>query len=142
MMRKSWMMAIALGCTAMTAGCHASTPAVRMVASGDVPAAQGPVKAKSTHNGNTALEVEVRHLALPERVNAGATTYVVWARGLGEAEFHNLGALRVDADLRGTLKTVTPLRTFDVMITAEPSPTAMFPSRRKLLTASIQGEGG
>jgi len=49
---------------------------------------------------------------------------VVWARADGAGSAQNLGALHVDKDLDGTLKTVTPLRTFDVFITAESSPTA------------------
>jgi hypothetical protein len=109
-----------------------------MVASLDVPAAQGTVKATSTANNNTAIVVEVHHLAPPERVQPGATTYVVWARAPGQDAYQNLGALRVDDSLRGTLKTVTPLRSFDVMITAEASPTVMTPSSRRLLSASVQ----
>ena len=142
MMLKNWFVMVAVVWVAMVAGCRSVTPAVRMVASMDVPAAQGTVKATSTDNGNTALEIEVRHLALPERVQPGATTYVVWARAPGQDAFYNLGALRVDEDLRGTLKTVTPLRTFDVMITAEASPTAMTPSSRRLLSADIQRKRG
>lgn len=139
MRSKTWLtrltMITALGFVG--ASCGSSTPAVRMVSTADIPAAQGRVTASKTSNGNTALVVEVRHLALPERVQAGATTYVVWARAPGGIE-QNLGALRVDSDLRGTLRTVTPLRSFDVFITAEPSPTAMRPSNRTLLSASIE----
>lgn len=34
----------------------------------------------------------------------------------------NVGALRVDHELRGTLKTLTPLRGLEVFIIAEPEP--------------------
>lgn len=132
----TWTMMAVLGLTGATAGCASGTPTVRMVSSADVPAASGTVKASLTDNGNTALEVEVRHLARPELVQPGATTYVVWARAPG-GDAQNLGALRVDEDLRGTLRTITPLRSFDVFITAESAATAMRPTSRRLLSASI-----
>jgi len=111
-----------------------------MTSSPEIPAAQGTARASSADNGNTTLEVQVWHLAPPEKVAAGATTYVVWAREDHGAP-QNLGALRVDDDLRGTLKTVTPLHSFAVFITAEPSGTTMSPTNGQLFTASIQREG-
>ncbi|HEX6315854.1 MAG TPA: hypothetical protein VFZ73_13380 [Gemmatimonadaceae bacterium] len=111
---------------------------MRMTTSPDTPAAQGTAKASGTENDNTLLEVEVRHLASPEKVAAGATTYVVWVRGSGQYNSQNLGALRVDDNLRATLRTVTPLKSFDVFITAEASPTATTPTNAPLLTASFR----
>lgn len=119
-------------------GCASGPKTVRMTTSNDVPGAQGTIKSSRAGNGNTALEIEVKHLAAPERVEAGATTYIVWARALGQGMSQNLGALQVDNDLRGTLKTVTPMQSFDVFITAEASPTAMAPSNTQLLMVSVQ----
>jgi hypothetical protein len=119
-------------------GCASGPKTVRMTTSNDVPGAQGTIKSSRGQNGNTALEVEVKHLAAPERVEAGATTYIVWGRALGQGMSQNLGALRVDSDLRGTLKTVTPMRSFDVFITAEASPTVMSPTNTQLLMVSVQ----
>lgn len=127
----------AFGFALAVAGCASGTRTVRMSTSLDIPAAQGEVKASPAANGNTSLEVEVHHLATPDRVALGATTYVVWARALDQDAPQNLGALRVDRDLNGTLKTVTPLRSFDVFITAEPSPMTMAPTNSQLFTASI-----
>ena len=142
MKTNQWLVIAALALmtpvVAMAAGCGASGPrTIVMRTSHDVPSAEGTIKASSADNGNTALEVEVRHMASPEKVATGATTYVLWARAAGAAVAQNLGALQVDGDLRGTLKTVTPLRSFDVFITAEASPTAMAPINKQLLTASI-----
>lgn len=84
------------------------------------PAAMGEVTTSIGLNENTDVTVKVKHLAPPERVAPGATVYVVWATPPETgANAHNLGALRVDAELNGKLKTVTPLRTFDLKITAE-----------------------
>jgi len=137
---KAWLIALALA--APIVGCGSAPPAVRMVGSMDVPAARGTVTASRIGNQNTSLGVDVRHLAAPDRVEPGATTFVVWARGFGQEDFQNLGALRVDANLRGTLKTLTPYSTFEVVVTAEPSPTATTPSGKRLLTASVRPPSG
>lgn len=120
------------------AACTARPRSIRMTTSSAIPAAQGTVTASSSANGNTALRIEVHHLAPPERVASGATTYVVWAQARDVGTSQNLGALRVGSDLRGELNTVTPLQSFTMFITAEPSPTTSMPSSSQLLTVSIQ----
>lgn len=129
--------AIALGWAIASTSC-ASAPPVRMLGTADIPGAQGTVTATPADNNNTALVVEVRHLASPERVQPGATTYVVWARATGRDEYQNLGGLHVDSDLHGRLRTVTSLRSFDVIVTAEQSPTVTSPARKRVLSATIE----
>ena len=133
-----WFTMAALGFALAVGGCASGKQTIRMTANASIPAAQGTIKYSVTDNGNTAIELVVRHLAVPEQVAPGATTYVAWARAPGDSAPQNLGALRVDKDLSGTLKTVTPLQSFDLYITAEPSPTAATPTNSELLTASIQ----
>jgi len=98
--------------------CAGASPEVRMVSSPDIPAAEGVVRATSGANGNTRLHIFVRHLAKPEKVRPDATTYVVWVQPAGGLP-QNMGALKVDEDLRGSLETITPLKSFDVFITLE-----------------------
>lgn len=107
-----------------------------MVSSPDIPAAQGTVRATAGENGNTLLRVFVRHLAPPRKVRSDATTYVVWVQPAGGAP-QNMGALKVDEDLRGTLTTVTPLTSFEVFITLEKSATVQEPSAENVLSASV-----
>lgn len=121
---------------ALAGACAGPSPEVRMVTSPDIPAAEGVVRATAGENGNTQLRVFVRHLAPPEKVRPDATTYVVWVQP-PDGPPQNMGALAVDADLRGSLTTVTPLRSFDVFITLERSPTVTAPSARNLLSASV-----
>lgn len=109
---------------------------------GGIPAAQGEVRASKSENNNTVIEVNVRHLALPERVSPGANTYVVWARPEGASGVQNLGALRVSADLSGSLRAVTAFRQFELFITAEPSAQVMRPSGAELLSAQLRRKGG
>lgn len=120
----------------LATACAGPSPEVRMVSSPDIPAAEGVVRATPGENGNTRLRVHVRHLAKPDKVRRGATTYVVWVQPAGGVP-QNMGALKVDGDLRGTLVTVTPLKSFDVFITLEQSATVQEPTADNLLSASI-----
>lgn len=118
---------------------RAPNPPVTMGASTTVPAAQGQVKVDDGGNGNTAVSVTVKHLAPPDRMGEGVTTYVVWAKPLNGPP-QNLGALQVNENLEGVLRTVTPLREFDCFVTAEPSPTSPAPSGQPVLTAHVMRE--
>jgi hypothetical protein len=43
-----------------------------------VPAADGVTEVRRDENGNAPLDIKVDHLAPPERIAPGATSYVVW----------------------------------------------------------------
>jgi hypothetical protein len=102
-------------------------------------AAKGEVKVKGEDNGNTRLSVNVEHLASPETVASNATTYVVWAKpSQGEGRAQNLGALVIDADRKGSLDTVTPLKNFEVIVTPEPSASATSPSHTPVFTGIVE----
>jgi len=119
------------------AGC-ASSPQI-MSADTRVPAAQGEVKAKAEDNGNTHLQVKVKHMAKPNAVEPMAQTYVVWAQdNTNTGNVQNLGALQVDDDLEGEIEAVTPLKRFDVFITAEPVATAQYPTGTKALWTTVE----
>jgi hypothetical protein len=90
-------------------------------------------------NGNTHIAIKVVHLAPPDRVGAGASTYVAWSEvGSGDAkQLQNLGAIRVDKDFSGQLETVSALTDFDLFITPEPAPTAQLPTGKEVLAVHI-----
>jgi hypothetical protein len=121
------------------AGC--ATARVPLSSTRDVPAAQGTVMTSMTKNNNTAIDVRVKHLADPGKVESGATTYVVWARPEGSGQPRNLGALKVGDDLTGQLKTVTPYSGFELFITAEPSAQVTSPQGQELLSAYVPPAG-
>lgn len=126
---------VAVGALAQV-GCGPST--WHLTAGPQTTAAQGQVTATAGPNNNTRLEVRVKHLASPQKVTPGATVYVVWVRGVNESDLpQNVGALRLDNDLRGELQTTTPLRAFDLLITAEASPTVDKPVSDSVLTGRI-----
>lgn len=132
--------AAALAC-AVALGCGKSTPEAKqpisLVAAADAPAAQGHVSVADGGNGNTAVAVDVKHLAPPQKAHPGATTYVVWAQppsGIPQS----LGAITVDANLQGSLRTVTPLKDFHLFVTPEPSAQAQAPTGPRVLSGHVE----
>jgi outer membrane PBP1 activator LpoA protein len=112
---------------------------LQLTGSPSLSSAQGTAKVSTTDDGNTQIDLEVKHLAPPEKVNTGATAFVVWVKdNNSETNPHNLGALRVDENLNGRMKAVTSLRSFDLYVTAEPNATTDQPSGEQLLRTNVE----
>jgi len=107
-----------------------------MNSSPDIPAVQGQAKFGRAPNGNTSIDLTVKHLADPEKLTPPASTYVVWLRPNKDAAPQNIGALTVDKKLNGELNTVTALRSFDLFVTAESSGQVQAPAGQPLLWTS------
>jgi hypothetical protein len=104
----------------------------------NVPAAQGEVRVAEEENGNTQLNLRVKHLAKPGAVDPNASTYVVWVQDTtDQGNIQNLGALRIGDDLSGEFEAVTPLRQFEVFVTAEPVATAQSPTGDRALWTTV-----
>ena len=111
---------------------------LHLTGSPDVPGAQGTAEVSTTDDGNTKIDLVVQHLAPPEDINAGSTVYVVWVQGIAVgAEPQNLGALKVDDKLNGSMTAVTNLRSFDLYVTAESSQATTTPTGRSLLRTNV-----
>jgi hypothetical protein len=97
------------------------------------------VEYKKTANNNVAVDLKVKHLAPPQRVAENANTYVVWAEPtVGDTKaVQNMGALKVNKDLEGTLSTVLPHPNFNLVVTAESSPMVSTPSDKTVLTTPL-----
>jgi hypothetical protein len=108
-----------------------------LAADPSVPAARGQVDVGRDKNGNTRVEIEVEHLALPENLTPPRTAYVVWFQERG-SEPLNQGTLKPNKKLKATFKSVTPLKSFEVFITAESDPTAKAAAGSEVLRASVQ----
>src|SRR5690349_24504363 len=98
---------------------------------------EGTVEATRGENGNTDIEVLVKHLSSPSKVESDSSVYVVWLQPLGDAEIQNLGALRVDDNLVGTFNTTTPHSSFVLSITPEPSARMSQPSHGAVFTSEV-----
>jgi hypothetical protein len=110
-----------------------------MVNSSIVPAAQGTVHTDTDRNGNTSIDLEVHRLAKPTSLQPAYSHYVVWVQPPGESPF-NVGELRVNDDLNGSLKTNTPHKKFDILVTAENDPRPTAPSGPEVMHASVNRE--
>ncbi|MGC2697788.1 MAG: hypothetical protein WA738_18530, partial [Candidatus Angelobacter sp.] len=88
----------------------------RLINTGAAPAAEGKISTDTDRNGNTGVNVEVKHMATPQSLTPAKQTYLVWVQARGK-DPELLGALRVNENLEGSLKTSTPYKTFDVFIT-------------------------
>jgi hypothetical protein len=97
----------------------------------------GKVITDNDRNGNTGVEVEVKHMAAPTALTPSKNAYVVWVQPRGK-EPELLGVLRVNQDLEGSLKTSTPYKDFDIFITAEDNPKPDMPSSMVILKGSVE----
>lgn len=109
----------------------------RLTNTGLTPAAMGKVNTDNDRNGNTGVEVEVKHMATPQSLTPSKTAYIVWVQPRGK-EPEVLGALRVNSDLEGSLKASTPYKDFDIFITAEDNPRPDAPSGMVILKGTVE----
>ena len=109
----------------------------RLTNTGAAPAAEGKVLTDNDRNGNTGVEVHVKHMATPHSLTPAKQTYLVWIQPRGK-EPELLGALRVNEDLEGSLKAATPYKTFDIFITAEDNLKPEAPSSMVILKGSVE----
>lgn len=128
-----------LGTLGFSQGCGlfgGSAPKQTMLTSAENTSGEGTVQAKAADNGNTALEVRVKHLSSPSKVADDASVYVVWIKPRN-GELQNVGALEVDKDLVGKLDTTTPHRAFTVTVTPEPSARMAAPTHKAVFTSEV-----
>jgi hypothetical protein len=109
----------------------------RLTNTGAAPAAQGKVITSSDRNGNTQVDVQVKHMASPQSLTPAKQGYLVWVQPHGQPA-QLLGTLRVNEDLEGSLKASTPYKDFDVFITAEDQLKPDVPSSTVILKGSVE----
>jgi hypothetical protein len=110
---------------------------IPLVASSWVPAATGKVSYEHDRNGNVRFTISTKHLAVPERLTPAKNSYIVWIK-TPDGQTQNAGLLKVNDDLEGSFSTTTPAKGFDILITAEDSPTASQPTGPDVMHGSIQ----
>jgi hypothetical protein len=115
----------------------ASAKKYPLTADKSVPAAQGQVDVGRDKNGNTKVELEVEHLAAPENLTPPRSAYVVWFQERG-GEASNQGSLKPGKNLKGSFKSVTQMKSFDVIITAESDAGVKTPSGSEVMRAVVQ----
>ncbi|HEY4678963.1 MAG TPA: hypothetical protein VIJ01_17490 [Candidatus Angelobacter sp.] len=109
----------------------------KLTNTGAAPAAEGKIITDTDRNGNTGVNIEVKHMATPQSLTPPKQTYLVWVQPRGkDAEL--LGALRVNSDLQGSLKATTTYKDFDVIITAEDNMKPDAPSSMVVLKGTVE----
>lgn len=104
------------------------------------PDADALIEAEVVKDGGlTHLDVTIKHLAPPERLSAGGTTFVVWARQGDAAPWQRIGALKYDEDDRKgeILEASVPLTSFSLIISVEKQPAPEKPSSDVVLTQDV-----
>lgn len=107
-----------------------------------VPAASGTVNIqRDKNNGNMKLDIKVKDLALPASLTPPQNEYIVWIEPHGQngAAPIKIGAIGVDSKLQGELKTETPSKNFNVIVTAERSEAVTSPSQSVVLHGHVVG---
>ncbi len=113
--RTMWL---ALAAAALILGCASQQRTIRGTAVS--PNSLGEVRTAVTPNDQTQLTVTVYNLPKPQFVASEATMYIAWAKSSKESgQPQKLGQLTVDDGEVGTLQVTTPLREFELIVTAE-----------------------
>jgi len=110
------------------------TPKMNFVPSQIVPAATGEVRVKKDKNKNFVVDVNVRNLAEPKRLDPPRDTYVVWMES-GRDAAKKLGQIRpASRNLRARLTTTETTQPDNVFITAEDNADVLYPGGQTVLT--------
>ncbi|MDD5301818.1 MAG: anti-sigma factor [Elusimicrobia bacterium] len=121
---------------AVMTGCALFGGKVSLSTSPTMPAAEGGARFSVSKNDNTVIVLSVKHLAHPDKLTPPASSYVVWTKANKDAMAQSIGALKVDSDLSGSLLAETPLHSFELIVTAEPSGEIQQPTGQPLLWTS------
>jgi hypothetical protein len=117
---------LAAAVVAVTFGGCAGAP--RLSSAPALSKAKGSVTFQPTLYSGTRISVRIENLKEPEKLDPPGYAYVAWVQNDREAPPQNVGALSLDVDLNGVLKTITPLHEFEFFVTVEPSSDASAPT--------------
>jgi hypothetical protein len=102
------------------------------------PAATAVAHVNTDRNGNLEVNLQVEHIAPPDRLNPAHSVYVVWMQAPNKQP-EMLGLMRVNTDdMAASLKTKVPYHSFDIFVTAEDNNHPDSPSGPEVLRGSIQ----
>ena len=90
---------------------------VRLQALPALKGGRASVRVELTYDRNNTMDIRLRGVKAPESYGAQYTRYVAWAQAPGGAPV-NVGQIRVEQG-QGSLRTLTPLRRFQLLITVE-----------------------
>jgi len=127
---------LVLGTALLISGCGHKVKEFQFNNNSSAPAAAGKVAVTNDQNGNRVLNVKVYHLADPAQLAPPKAGYVVWEQPKGMPA-KNLGQLKVDHDLSGSLTATTADKNFDVFVTAEDNVHGDTPTGPEMLRTTV-----
>ncbi len=126
-MKKCILVVVLLIAVGLT-GCAKNTS---IDVSSTVPAAEAELKASKDSNGNTIVDLKVKHLAPPQNLQPAMSMYVAWVE-TPDGKIFNAGRLNLNDNLEGEVRVVTPYPRFRVIVSAENDPLASAPSYHRI----------
>lgn len=120
------------GACAVLAGCAGP----RVAAAPDLSQAQGVVRFGRLSDERVSIDLTVRRLEEPSKLNPPGHAYVAWVRPDRDSPPQNVGALAMDEQLNGELRTATDLKRFELFVTAEAASDVEKPAGPPLLWTS------
>jgi hypothetical protein len=111
---------------------------VPLTASTTVPAATATADLHRDKNGNTVLELRVKHLAKPENLSPPKSVYVVWIQPTGSNPIKE-GQLQVNNNLDAEFRAPTTYKEFAIFVTAEDNSTVQQPTGQEVLRSQVTG---
>jgi len=133
-MKATLVRSLALG--VFLAACAGGASPIPLATSAQNPAAEGWVTPRFDGNGNVRLNLEVKHMAPPERLAPNAKVFAAWVQPPGGVP-QNVGVLQIDQNRIGRLETVTPFLSFELFITAEEYPAVTTPAGPRVMGGAI-----
>lgn len=123
----SWLIGLAFTLAFLPA-CGGGSWSYHVVGTSRDPGSNGHIQVERIEGGNRLVTASLEHLTPPARLGDGLTTFVLWFRDeQGRATMASL--LAYEEDSRSARATATtPMREFDVIVTAERTETAGEPS--------------
>ncbi|HEY4185349.1 MAG TPA: hypothetical protein VGP07_09785 [Polyangia bacterium] len=101
------------------------------------PKATGVLKMSQESDGMTKVVVSAEHLPHPNEFDPALKTFVVWSVSDNGARVRNLGELAVDETGKGLAYVLSPLPTFQLVLTAESSGDVDKPSKYVVLAGMV-----
>ena len=99
-----------------------------------LPGASGTMGVSHDTSGTVYINIQAKHLAMPEQLHPARTAYVVWVQPPGQPP-KNHGVLQVNDKLEATYFTTVHINDFGVFVTAENNSKVTRPTGEHLLSA-------
>ena len=99
-----------------------------------LPGASGTMGVSHDTSGTVYINIQAKHLAMPEQLHPARTAYVVWVQPPGQPP-KNHGVLQVNDKLEATYFTTVHINNFGVFVTAENNSKVTRPTGEHLLSA-------